>query len=403
MECIFILFTQLRKLQKFTKLTNSINVLLEFSLDRINLIIQLFFFSKHIVMEDKENLLSFHLHQFSCRNKPLSPFISKLRYLLSCCKHQHAIHWSNDGRSIVITDIEIFKKSVLHNQAEMFKTRNFTSFVRQLNLYGFRKVPSNGKSEAGLNIKFEHAHFRRDRPEMMQFVQRSCFSTGKKKSAESSATSVGSPSRHKETTTNIKPTPVLQVINNNNNVNNTISTSDNTNISIATETYNNNNNECPHSQPFTGPFIIKTLKTNNTMKPPYQTVFAPSRHTLLSTTTATTTTSTQKLNIISLNNLLKNAKSSPSNPVVNNKLLPDEHNYAMASSVEKVVTSFPTIFDMNEDKDVYQFLNENFSAEKEVVQSLLSLPTIQSEHNFDDLKTLAEVSSNNTHLDSLHE
>jgi len=76
----------------------------------------------------------------------------------------------------------------------------------------------------------------------------------------------------------------------------------------------------------------------------------------------------------------------------------------MTSSDEKVVTSFPAaIFDLNEDKDVYQFLNENFSAEKEVVQSLLSLPTIQSEHNFDDLKTLAEVSSNNTHLDSLHE
>lgn len=351
-------------------------------------------------MEDKENLLSFHLHQFSCRNKPLSPFISKLRYLLGCCKHQDAIHWSNDGRSIVITDIEVFKRSVLHNQAEMFKTRNFTSFVRQLNLYGFRKVPSNGKSDAGLNIKFEHAHFRRDRPELMQFVQRSCFSTGKKKNTESPSTSVETVLRPEESIANIKSTPVLQVINNNNNNNdNTFSNDNNDKISITL------GNTIDYSQPSIGPFVIKSLKTSSSsVKPPYQTVFAPSRHTLLSTATTTTTTP-QNVNIISLNNLLKSSNMSPSNPPVNaNKQTSVEHNYAMTSSDEKVVTSFPAaIFDLNEDKDVYQFLNENFSAEKEVVQSLLSLPTIQSDHNFDDLKTLAEVSSNNTHLDSSHE
>ena len=90
--------------------------------------------------DNKENLLSLHLHHFARKNRPLSPFISKLRFLLNCTKHQDAIHWSSDGRSIVITNVEVFKQSVLDNDAEMFKTKNFTSFVRQLNLYGFRKV-----------------------------------------------------------------------------------------------------------------------------------------------------------------------------------------------------------------------------------------------------------------------
>ena len=348
--------------------------------------------------EEKENLLSFHLHRFSCRNKPLSPFISKLRFLLSCCKHQHAIHWSNDGRAIVITDVDVFKKSVLHNQAEMFKTRNFTSFVRQLNLYGFRKVPSTGKSEAGVNMRFEHAHFRRDRPDLMQFVQRSCFSTGKKKIADSMTSIASSTSNEtrlipKETTTTITPT-ILKVRNDNINIPTVVS------------------RPCARSQSSIGPLILKSLKTNNgrfpvSMRPPYQTVFAPSKHHLLSTATTTTTT-LESVKVISLSHLLKNALPETI-ASINKESQSSEHNYALLpitssdkmlnTSLKPSMTSFPPpTFELNQDKDVYQFLNENFSAEKEVVQSLLSLPTSQPDQNFDDLKTLAEVSSNNVHL-----
>ena len=115
--------------------------------------------------------------------KPLSPFISKLKLLLSDEKYRRAIRWSENGGAIVITDGEAFKRNVLDQSAEMFKTRNFTSFVRQLNLYGFRKVPVNGKGDPSKNMLFEHVHFKRDRPEFMHLVHRTCTSRKKKRAA----------------------------------------------------------------------------------------------------------------------------------------------------------------------------------------------------------------------------
>lgn len=128
------------------------------------------------------------------KGKPLSPFISKLKLLLNDVKYRRAIRWSENGSAIVITDGETFKKLVLDRSEEMFKTRNFTSFVRQLNLYGFRKVPVSGKADPAKNMKFDHAFFKRDRPELMYQVRRtctpskkkrkSCFASGKKASPE---------------------------------------------------------------------------------------------------------------------------------------------------------------------------------------------------------------------------
>jgi len=123
----------------------------------------------------KENIFPFQLKRLPKKSKPLSPFVSKLKFLMSNSRYSHAIHWSIDERSIVITDAELFKRNILENEEEMFKTKNFTSFVRQLNLYGFRKIPSNGKSDPMTNMKFEHIYFRRERPDLMHLVQRTCF------------------------------------------------------------------------------------------------------------------------------------------------------------------------------------------------------------------------------------
>ena len=124
------------------------------------------------------------LHFTPVKGKPLSPFISKLKLLLSDEKYRKAIRWSDSGGAVLITDGEAFKRQVLDESAEMFKTRNFTSFVRQLNLYGFRKVPVNGKGDPSKNMEFEHVHFKRDKPELMHLVHRTCSSRKKKRVAQ---------------------------------------------------------------------------------------------------------------------------------------------------------------------------------------------------------------------------
>lgn len=130
------------------------------------------------------------LHITPVKGKPLSPFISKLKLLLSDEKYRKAIRWSENGGAILITDGEAFKRQVLDESAEMFKTRNFTSFVRQLNLYGFRKVPINGKGDPSKNMEFEHVNFKRDRPELMHLVHRTCSSRKKKRVAQGTLTTL---------------------------------------------------------------------------------------------------------------------------------------------------------------------------------------------------------------------
>jgi len=388
--------------------------------------------------DSKENLLSLHLHHFARKNRPLSPFISKLRFLLNCTKHQDAIHWSSDGRSIVITNVEVFKQSVLDNEAEMFKTKNFTSFVRQLNLYGFRKVPSNGKSDPATNMKFEHANFRRERPDLMQYIQRTCVVGGKRKGE---LLTTFSPETRPLAIK--KATPILYIKH------------DNKENIFQHQIQSGLNAGSIVGKPL-GLSILKAVSTNIpgssnvslinnqhfaiNVKPNIRTVFAPSKN-VLSTDTK----------IISFSQIIEqNVKSSPpvprtsspqqthqpmvADPTTKNLNISDnppnttdndsttepilysvtdlpntssEHDYALPTTPDKFPivpdekpaihptnTSSPKSPPMITDQDIYQFLNENFSAEKEVVQSLLSLPESQPDQIFDDLKTLAEVSSN---------
>ena len=130
------------------------------------------------------NMASFQSPSPSTKIKPLSPFVSKLKLLLSDAKYHDAIRWSSNGEAIVIYDADTFKRIVLDKTAEMFKTKNFTSFVRQLNLYGFRKIPTNGKSDPNKNMKFEHPHFVQSKPQIMYLVQRTCSSSKKRKTGD---------------------------------------------------------------------------------------------------------------------------------------------------------------------------------------------------------------------------
>jgi hypothetical protein len=76
-----------------------------------------------------------------------------------------SIHWSQDGEKVVIENPAKFTdKVLLACDKQLFKTKNISSFIRQLNLYGFRRVKENcGK----IPLIFKHESFKQGRPDRL--------------------------------------------------------------------------------------------------------------------------------------------------------------------------------------------------------------------------------------------
>lgn len=74
---------------------------------------------------------------------------------------------SNDGMSFVIEDIMTFQNEYI---PKYFNHAKMSSFVRQLNLYGFRKVKWDDLIEHG--VAFHHPYFQRDRPDLLRGIRK---------------------------------------------------------------------------------------------------------------------------------------------------------------------------------------------------------------------------------------
>lgn len=86
------------------------------------------------------------------------------------------IYWSDDGMAFVVDNHVEFANAVL---PRFFKHCNFASFVRQLNMYGFHKVPQLDSNSASLaaqgnqeRLTFSNPHFQRGHPEFLTRVSR---------------------------------------------------------------------------------------------------------------------------------------------------------------------------------------------------------------------------------------
>jgi hypothetical protein len=103
---------------------------------------------------------------------PITAFLAKLWALVNDPSCDDLIAWDPSGGSFHVYDQSRFAREIL---PRYFKHNNFASFIRQLNMYGFRKI-SNIEHGSLRNerddIEFAHPHFIRGQESLLELIKR---------------------------------------------------------------------------------------------------------------------------------------------------------------------------------------------------------------------------------------
>jgi len=108
-------------------------------------------------------------------SKGVALFLQKTYHILSTCDEDLA-GWTNDGTFFVVKDKNRFQKEII---PRYFDAKKFSSFVRQLNFYGFRKIQGKPLRNADIDtstagyVAWCHENFQRDAPELLRHIKRS--------------------------------------------------------------------------------------------------------------------------------------------------------------------------------------------------------------------------------------
>ncbi|KAI0685848.1 HSF-type DNA-binding-domain-containing protein [Cytidiella melzeri] len=100
-------------------------------------------------------------------------FVTKLYQMINDPKSAQFITWTELGTSFVVSNVGEFSRTILGSH---FKHNNFSSFVRQLNMYGFHKInrtPRAQRTSADVQTwEFSHLKFLRGRPDLLEEIKR---------------------------------------------------------------------------------------------------------------------------------------------------------------------------------------------------------------------------------------
>eukprot|EP01136_Pigoraptor_vietnamica_P017715 Opistho-1_new@63265 len=98
-------------------------------------------------------------------------FLQKLLKMVEDQECADVIGWSPMGDSILVYDPDALARNVL---PRFFKHNNFSSFVRQLNMYGFHKVinPAHPGAPENTDWEFQNPNFVRNRLDLLANVRR---------------------------------------------------------------------------------------------------------------------------------------------------------------------------------------------------------------------------------------
>ncbi|KAL9179199.1 hypothetical protein ACHAXT_008489 [Thalassiosira profunda] len=117
---------------------------------------------------------------YSTARRPGAPdvpiFLQKAYHMIDTCDPK-ICSWSDDGLTFVVKDVSLFENTVI---PQFFKHNKFSSFVRQLNFYGFRKVKFTNslkidrkrEKETAKYWGYRHDKFRKGRKDLLAQIKR---------------------------------------------------------------------------------------------------------------------------------------------------------------------------------------------------------------------------------------
>jgi hypothetical protein len=114
----------------------------------------------------------YNQQQTQASQNSITAFLAKLWALVNDPSCDDLIAWDPTGGSFHVYDQARFAREIL---PRYFKHNNFASFIRQLNMYGFRKMSTiehgSLKNERD-DIEFAHPHFIRGQESLLELIKR---------------------------------------------------------------------------------------------------------------------------------------------------------------------------------------------------------------------------------------